>query len=111
MKYTLAIFDMDGTILYTLKDITDGLNYALRKNDLPEITLEKVRSFIGNGIMQEVIHSWPEGTGEDVIRQVYDDFNGYYAEHCSDNTHPYERTPEVLRDLRESGLKTAGVSR
>ena len=46
MKYTLAIFDMDGTILYTLQDITDGLNYALRKNDLPEITLEKVRGIL-----------------------------------------------------------------
>lgn len=110
MKYTLAIFDMDGTILYTLQDITDGLNYALRKNDLPEITLEKVRSFIGNGIMQEVIHSCPEGTGEAVIQQVYDDFNAYYAEHCSDNTHPYEGIPEILRDLRECGIKTAVVS-
>ena len=50
MKYKLAVFDMDGTILNTLEDLADSTNYALRKHGLPERTLEEVRTFVGNGI-------------------------------------------------------------
>ena len=50
MKYTLAIFDLDGTILNTLEDLTDSLNVALEKSGYPKRSIEEVRRFVGNGI-------------------------------------------------------------
>ena len=52
-KYKLAIFDMDGTILDTLGDLTDSTNYALRKNGFPELTIDFVRNIVGNGRYME----------------------------------------------------------
>ena len=50
MKNTIIIFDMDGTILNTLEDLTDSCNYILQKYNYPLRTIEEIRSFVGNGI-------------------------------------------------------------
>ena len=84
MKYKLAVFDMDGTILNTLEDLADSTNYALRKHGLPERTLEEVRTFVGNGIGKLIERAIPQGSGETVYRQVFDTFNDYYKDHCGD---------------------------
>ena len=47
-KYKMLIFDMDGTILYTLEDLKNTTNYALSEHGFPERTLEEVRQFVGN---------------------------------------------------------------
>ncbi|MGN1388741.1 MAG: HAD family hydrolase [Bulleidia sp.] len=110
MNCRCAIFDMDGTILYTLQDISDGLNAALRKNGLPERSMEEIRRFVGNGIHREVEQTVPEGSSKAVIQQVFDDFNTWYAVHCYDHTKPYNGILPLLSELRKAGLKTAIVS-
>ena len=50
MRYKLAIFDLDGTILDTLEDLADSTNYALSVYHMPEHTIDEVRWFVGNGI-------------------------------------------------------------
>ena len=50
MRKKLAIFDLDGTVLDTLGDLANSLNYALREYGLPEQTLEQVRLSIGGGL-------------------------------------------------------------
>jgi phosphoglycolate phosphatase len=110
MKYELAIFDMDGTILYTLDDIVISMNEALRKNHLPETDRESLRKIIGNGIMNEVRRSVPEDADEELVMKVFADFNEHYGIHCSDHTHPYEGICGMLERLKEAGMKTAVVS-
>ena len=110
MKYSCAIFDMDGTVLYTLQDLCDGLNCALKKNGLPERKITEVRKFVGNGIHREVEHAVPAGSDEQTIQKVFDDFNAWYAVHCYDTTKPYDGIPDLLRQLRHAGMKTAIVS-
>ena len=110
MKYKLAVFDMDGTILYTLQDIVDSMNRALRKNNLPETTLKDMRVYIGNGIMNEVRRSVPENASEETIQKVFRDFNEDYAIHCSDTTKPYEGITKLLFELKKEGMMTAVVS-
>ena len=110
MKYILAVFDMDGTILNTLEDLADSTNYALRKHGLPERTLEEVRTFVGNGIGKLIERAIPQGSGETVYRQVFDTFNDYYKDHCGDKTRAYEGIPELLMKIKNSGMKTAVVS-
>jgi len=105
-----AIFDMDGTILYTLEDIVLGLNYALRAHGYPEKTTEEIRSFVGNGILNEVRCSLPEGTDEESMTAVYDTFNKWYALHCMDHTRPYDGILDLLTDLKAAGVRLAVVS-
>lgn len=62
MRYQLAIFDMDGTILNTLQDLTNSLNAALQLSGYPQHTLEEVRFFVGNGIRKLIERGVPAGT-------------------------------------------------
>ncbi|MBO5489185.1 MAG: HAD family hydrolase [Eubacterium sp.] len=110
MKYRLAIFDMDGTILNTLDDLADSTNYALREHGLPERTLDEVRQFVGNGIRKLIERAVPEGSGEETIVAVHDTFTAYYKEHCAVKTKPYDGIPELIQTLRDQGVLTAVVS-
>lgn len=110
MKYKLAIFDMDGTILNTLNDLADSMNHCLRAHDLPERPLQEIRTFLGNGIHWLVECSVPEGTDAETLEKVYQMFLVYYKDHCSIKTQAYEGIPQVLQSLRRAGVLTAVVS-
>jgi phosphoglycolate phosphatase len=110
MKYKLAIFDMDGTILDTLEDLKNATNYALRTHGLPERTLDEVRSFVGNGILLLIQRAVPAHTAEPTIQAVFQTFTAYYAEHCADATKPYDGIVPLIQALRTAGIKTAVVS-
>lgn len=110
MKYKLAIFDLDGTILDTLKDLTSATNYAMRINNFPTRTIEEVRQFVGNGIYMLIRRAVPAEIDDDRVKDVTKQFADYYKQHCSDKTKPYEGIVEMLKELRKKGLKTAVVS-
>lgn len=50
-KKDTVVFDLDGTLLDTLEDLKNSVNYAMRHFDYPERTLDEVRRFVGNGIV------------------------------------------------------------
>lgn len=110
MKYHAVIFDLDGTLLDTLEDLTEAANAALVKNGMPERTIGQVREFVGNGIAKLIERAVPDGTDESAAARVLADFRIYYKEHCRDNTAPYEGVVELLGRLRGAGLKLAVVS-
>lgn len=109
-KYRLVIFDLDGTILNTLEDLADSVNYALTKNKCPNRTIEEVRKFVGNGIHKLIERAVLPETDEGLIEKVYTDFGAYYKEHCADKTRPYDGIVELIECLREKGMLTAVVS-
>lgn len=109
-KYDTVIFDMDGTVLDTLEDLTDTVNYALGKNNFPLKSMDEVRRVLGNGIkflMQSVV---PDGALNPLYSQVFDDFKYYYREHCNDKTHAYEGILELMALLKSEGIRMAIVS-
>ena len=110
MKYKIAIFDMDGTILNTLDDLADSMNHCLRARGLAERSLQEIRTFLGNGIHRLVECSVPDGTDAETLEKVYQDFLIYYKDHCAIKTCPYEGIPQVLQSLRRAGVLTAVVS-
>lgn len=110
MKYELAVFDMDGTILDTLEDLKNSLNFALKENGFPERTTDEVRRFVGNGVRKLIDRAAPENINKETKDKIFDTFNGHYKVHCTDNTRPYEGIKEVVKTLRGKGLKTAVVS-
>ncbi len=110
MRYKLAIFDLDGTILDTLEDLKNSVNFALNKNNLPERSLCEIRSFVGNGIRLLVERAVPENTSAQITEKVFSDFKTHYKSHSADNTKPYEGIKELLISLKEKGVKSAVVS-
>ncbi len=110
MKYKLAVFDMDGTILDTLKDMTDSLNHVMREYGLPEHSISEVRMFVGNGIHKLIERAVPEGTSVEMVEKAFNSYVPYYEKHCADATRPYDGITELLRALRDEGVLTAVVS-
>ncbi|MCQ2505771.1 MAG: HAD family hydrolase [Lachnospiraceae bacterium] len=107
---SLYIFDMDGTILYTLDDITNAVNYVLDKYSFPKRTVEEVRFFVGNGLRKTLERSVSEGTSQETIDAIYPELTEYYKEHANRFTRPYDGIVDVIKELRERGMKTAVVS-
>ena len=110
MKYRLAIFDLDGTILNTLEDLADSTNYALSVHNMPGRTIDEVRRFVGNGIHKLIERAVPQGSTDEQIERVFATFKEYYKEHCAVKTRPYDEIMELLKTLREKGVLTAVVS-
>lgn len=110
MKYKLAIFDLDGTILDTLQDLTDSTNYVLNTNGYPIHTIDEVRRYVGNGIYLLIKRALPKGTDEKEIQRLFEQFVSYYKDHCAIKTKPYEGIKDLLVSLKEKGIKRAVVS-
>lgn len=110
MKYKIAIFDLDGTILNTIEDLADSLNYALAKNGYKERTVAETQSFVGNGLLMLVKRAIKPETSEEEAQKVLADLKAYYKIHCADKTKPYEGIPELLKDLKTAGYLLAVVS-
>lgn len=109
-KYELVIFDLDGTILDTLDDLTDSVNYALEKHGYPLRTKEEIRTFVGDGLLMLVRRAIAPEMDETIIQTVLAEQKAYYKEHCADKTKPYEGIMELLEDLKTTGYKLAVVS-
>jgi len=110
MKYKLAIFDMDGTILNTLEDLKNSLNYALQKQGFSPRTTDEVRSFVGNGIRLLIERGVPKNATPSETDSVFDTFNEHYALHCADTTQPYNGIIAAVNELKAQGIKVAVVS-
>lgn len=93
-----VIFDLDGTLLDTLEDLTDAVNVALTQNGYPTRTLEEMRYFVGNGAANMLTKAAPEGID---IRPIMDVFVQWYGDHCQDKTRPYDGIPEALEELKK----------
>ena len=107
MKYELIIFDMDGTILDSLKDLQAAVNFSMKKHGFPEKTYEEMKWLLGRGMPYLIHHALPEGTDEETYQKAFDDFLSYYAEHDEDTTAPYEGIPEVVKALKDAGFRIA----
>ena len=110
MKYQLAIFDLDGTLLNTLEDLADSANYVMKAFGYPERTVEEIRNFVGNGIRKLLERSAPEGTPEEEIDRMFETFTTYYKEHCADKTKPYDGILELLLQMKKQGNLAATCS-
>ena len=104
------IFDLDGTLLNTLEDLTDATNYTLTKFGLPTRTIDEVCSFVGNGVLLLIKRAVPGGTQHPNFNNIFETFKNYYEEHSLDKTKPYDGVTCMLKTAKERGYKTAIVS-
>ena len=112
MTKRYAIFDLDGTLLDTLDDLTDSMNYMLGKHNFPLRTRNEVRNFVGNGVRKLVERAIPTEykADDEFIDKFYNDFSLYYNSHSDVKTSPYPGTLDMLDKLLENGFDIAIVS-
>ncbi len=103
----LVIFDLDGTLLYTLKDLQIAVNAALKIYSYKEKTIDEIQSFVGNGIAKLIERVLPAGMENPDYDKVLQKFVLEYAKNKDVNTRPYEGVLEVLDSLKQSGCKLA----
>lgn len=109
-KKDTVVFDLDGTLLDTLDDLMNSVNYALESNGYPARTRDEVRRFVGNGILLLMQRALPSGQENPDFDKVFAGFKEHYGIHCNDLTKPYEGIMELLELLKEKGVKMAIVS-
>lgn len=109
-QYETFIFDLDGTLLNSLADLTDAVNHTLRHFDMPLHSDKEVRSYLGNGFRQLLIEAAPAETSETLIDKMLAVFKPHYEQHSMDKTRPYEQIIDTLQQLKASGKKMAIVS-
>ncbi|CRZ34422.1 phosphoglycolate phosphatase [Herbinix hemicellulosilytica] len=110
MKYDTIIFDLDGTLLNTLDDLKDSLNFALAKHGYEEKTLEEVRRFVGNGVQKLVERSLPANTSTEDMQKCLATFKEHYKDNMQNKTRPYDGIKELLAELKNSNYRMAIVS-
>lgn len=110
MKYRYIIWDLDGTLLNTLKDLADATNYALRSHKMPEHSEDAIRRFVGNGVRNLIVRAVPMGENNPLFSSVYETFRQYYVEHCQDTTCLYDGVGDALKTLKNEGARMAIVS-
>ena len=104
------VFDLDGTLLNTLEDLQDSVNFALERQGFPLRTLSEIRSFVGNGIRLLMERAVPENIDNETFEICFKDFCDYYKIHMEDKTAPYDGINDMLTNIKKAGFKTAIVT-
>lgn len=107
MRYSLVIFDMDGTILNTIDDLTDASNYINTKYGFPTHTVEQFKFFVGNGIPKMIQRSLPADIEKSLYEKILAEYIEYYGKNCAIKTAPYKGLVDCIQKLRKLGIKIA----
>ena len=110
MKYDAIFFDLDGTLLDTLDDLSAAVNHALHLHGYPARTRDEVRAFIGDGVSMLVHRALPADVTPEHEAAVLSDFRAYYATHDRVYTRPYEGVAALMQRLRARGVRVGIVS-
>lgn len=105
-----VIFDLDGTLLNTLGDLTAAVNHGLAARGLPTCTEAQVRSYVGDGVRELIARACPPEVDEDTRTAVLAAYLPYYAAHNADLTAPYAGVLDLLTALKAAGYRLAVVS-
>ncbi len=123
MKLKAVIFDLDGTLLNTLDDLTAAVNHALGAFGYGALDISRVRRYVGNGVpklIERALYYATTGQDPDLDNGTFDDrrlmnaclavFTEYYDKHNADLTKPYDGVTEMLDAVKRMGLKSAIVT-
>ena len=103
----LVIFDLDGTLINSIKDLGAATNFALEKNGFPTHPLEAYPMYVGNGVSKLIERALPEDQrNEAMIKKIRADFTTYYDIHNTDYTHPTTAFPSCLSTCRKTASKS-----
>lgn len=104
----VILFDLDGTLVNSLQDLCDGVNYMLDKMGLPLRNIEEVKTFVGNGI--DMLVRRAVGKDNFDFDKAMTFYREYYNANLCNKTRPYNGIKKVIDELREKGFKLGVVT-
>ena len=110
MKYKAVLYDMDGTVLDTLGDLVNAVNYTMEHFGCPTRGEKEIMSFLGNGAKNLITCAAPAGTAPEKIDEMLEFYLPWYNSHCTILTAPYEGIIELMQELKAKGVKQAVIS-
>lgn len=109
MIYKAVFFDLDGTILNTLKDITEAVNFSLKKHGFFQKDEKTIQTYLGLG-SNHLIKNAMDGKHLELFDVVYNDYKNYYLSHFDVYTKPYPNVFNFLAKIKQKGAKLALIS-
>lgn len=110
MAIKTVIFDLDGTLLYSLEDLKDSVNFVMKKHGFREYTIDEVREAIGNGVRLLMERILPKDIDKNLFEECLSEFKENYSKNMYNKTKPYDGILDMLKALREEGYKIAVLS-
>ena len=110
MAIKTVIFDLDGTLLYSLEDLKDSVNFVMKKHGFREYTIDEVREAIGNGVRLLMERILPKDIDKNLFEECLSEFKENYSKNMYNKTKPYEGVLDMLKALREEGYNIAVLS-
>ena len=104
MRKKAIIFDLDGTLLNSLIDITESVNYVLKKHGFPTHDIEDYKYMIGNGIQVLIEKALPNNISKSDFEKYFKEASAVYEQRQTQKTHPYEGIIKMLESLSEKGI-------
>lgn len=101
-KIDLFLFDLDGTLIDSKRDIADSVNFTMRKLGLPELGLDLIYSFVGNGVTPLIKRAVESASSTAGFEQALAIFMAHYDEHCLDSTDLFPGVLEVLKRFQST---------
>lgn len=106
-----VIFDLDGTLLNTIDDLANSVNFMLKQFQFPTFSVDEYKYKVGNGMRKLIERSLPKTHKTDnQIDMSLSVFMEHYNQHKNDNTAPYEGIIDLLNELKNKGIKLAVVT-
>lgn len=111
MKYKAVVFDLDGTLVNSIKDIADAMNIVLDKRKYPTYDYETYKTFVGSGVRSLVVKALPdENPKDEEVAACLKDMMQVYSKICTDKTEPYEGILDLLHQLKAKNIKVSVLS-
>ena len=111
MDYRAVLFDLDGTLLDTLKDIADSVNIALAQLGFPEHEVEAYKYFVGNGRIALATRALPEDYRDQInVDRLAASIEREYSKRWAIHTRAYKGIPDLLQSLSGLYIKMAILS-
>ena len=108
--FALVGFDLDGTLVDSVADLTAAVNHALAEIGRAPLAIDQVRPMIGGGSGVMLQRALIATGGDERLDDLLPGMLAFYAAHIVDHTRPFPGAVEALDALRKLGVALAVVT-